>query len=261
MLITIVSSWVGTNLSHVNKDERLGEIMDPDSTPYWKLPLLSLDTETTGVDSFTDRVVTCNITYDYATGVEPKIYDWIINPGVDIPEGASAVHGITNQVAQEQGAEPAYALRNIAEHLNAWADLRLPIVVYNAPFDLTLLRSEFDRYGIECRNPFDRVIDPLVLDKGIDKYRKGSRKLTDTALHYGIILENAHSADADSMASVLIARAIGEKYEINVPISEVHDTQKLWKADQAASFEKYLRKSKDPNAVISREWPYMTKTA
>lgn len=234
--------------------------VDVDTTPYYKLPLLSLDTETTGVDSFNDRVVTCNITYDYGVeGSTPKIYDWIANPGVPIPEGASDVHGITDEIAQRDGADPHFALSNIAEHLNAWGDLKLPIVVYNAPFDITLLIAEFERYGIECTNPFDRVIDPLVLDKGLDPYRKGSRKLTDTALHYGIILENAHSADADSMASVLIARAIGEKFEIDSPIAEVHETQKMWKARQAASFEKYLRKSKDPEAVINREWPYMTK--
>lgn len=233
--------------------------VDVDTIPFYKLPLLSLDTETTGVDSFNDRIVTCNITYDYGDGRDPYICDWIINPGVDIPEGASAVHGITNERAQAEGIDPKTALENIAEHLNLWADYKLPIVVYNAPFDITLLRAEFERYGVECRNPFDRVIDPLVLDKGLDTYRKGSRKLTDTAAHYGIVLENAHSADADSMASVLIARAIGEKFEIDSPIAEVHETQKMWKHKQSESFEQYLRKSKDPNAVISREWPYMTE--
>lgn len=233
--------------------------MTNDITPYYRLPLLSLDTETTGVDSFNDRIVTCNFTYDYVDDRPPYICDWLINPGVPIPEGASAVHGITTELAQRDGADPREVLLNIANHLNVWQQYDLPIVVYNAPFDLTLLIAEFERYGVRCEAKFDKVIDPLVLDKGLDPYRKGSRKLTDTAKHYGFTLENAHSADADSLASVFIARAIGEKFEIDVPVEEVHAKQIEWKAQQAESFEKYLRKSKDPLARINRQWPIMTK--
>jgi DNA polymerase-3 subunit epsilon len=103
-----------------------------------------------------------------------------------------------------------------------------------------------------------------VLDKGVDPYRRGSRKLIDTARHYGIQLseENAHSADFDAMASLGISRAIGRKYEIDSPIEEVHAQQIIWKKMQAESFQKYLREKKDePDAVINGEWPYQTKVA
>jgi DNA polymerase-3 subunit epsilon len=68
-------------------------------TLWYEGPLLTLDTETTGVDVFTDRIVTCNITYDIP-GQEPYVANWMISPGVEIAEGASAVHGITNEIAQ-----------------------------------------------------------------------------------------------------------------------------------------------------------------
>lgn len=229
------------------------------TTPFYKLPLLSLDTETTGVDPWTCSIVTCNMTYD-TPGELPKIYDWLINPGVGIPEAASDVHGITDEMAQEHGLEPEVALRNIAEHLTAWAHYDLPIVVYNASYDLTLLLCEFERYGIDYDAGFNNVIDPYVLDKALDKYRKGKRTLEVVAPHYGITLNNAHTAYADSMASVGVARAIGEKYRINAPMSEVHAKQIEFKKEQQESLQEYLRKKDDnTDLVISTEWPFQTK--
>lgn len=233
------------------------------TTPYYEQPLLSLDTETTGVDVFTDRMVTCNMTYDYNNGITPHyVANWIVNPGVEIPQGASDVHGITTEIAQRDGGDPREALWNIATHLKNWEDLGFPVVIYNAAFDASLLNAEFDRYSIPRPTSWGRVIDPLVLDKGVEPYRRGSRKLVDTARHYGIELseENAHSADFDALASLGIARAIGRKYEIDSPIEEVHAQQVIWKKLQAESFQKYLREKKgEHDAVINTEWPYQTQ--
>jgi DNA polymerase-3 subunit epsilon len=205
------------------------------------------------------------MTYDYHNGTTPHyVANWLINPGVEIPTGASDVHGITTEIAQRDGGDPREALWNIATHLKNWDDLGFPIVIYNASFDASLLNAEFDRHGIPRPTTWSRVIDPLVLDKGVEPYRRGSRKLVDTARHYGIELseENAHSADFDALASLGIARAIGRKYQIDSPIEEVHAQQILWKKLQAESFQKYLREKKDePDAVINGEWPYQTKEA
>ncbi len=230
-------------------------------TLWYEGPLLSLDTETTGVSVFEDLVVTFNITYD-APGQDPIICNWMINPGIEIAEGASAVHGITNEVAQRDGGDPFTVLSNIAEHLKNWGKLGNPVVVYNAAFDCSLLVVEFDRYGIPQPCDFDRVLDPYVLDKALDPYRKGSRKLIDTARHYGVELseENAHSADFDSMASVMVSRALGRKYGIDAPIEEVHAMQVKAKAKQSRSLEAYFRKKENDNTiVINTQWPVQTK--
>lgn len=230
-------------------------------TVWYDGPLLSLDTETTGVDVFVDRIVTCNITYD-VPGQEPYIANWMINPGIEIAGGASAVHGITNEVAQRDGGDPYEVLSNIAEHLRNWDKLGHPVVIYNASFDASLLAVEFDRYGVPSPTGFDRVIDPYVLDKALDPYRKGSRKLIDTARHYGVELseENAHSADFDSMASVMVSRTLGRKYGIDAPIEEVHAMQVKAKAKQAVSLQAYLRKKENDNTiVINPQWPVQTK--
>jgi DNA polymerase-3 subunit epsilon len=230
-------------------------------TLWYDGPLLSLDTETTGVDVFEDRIVTCNITY-VSPGQEPYIANWMINPGVEIAEGASAVHGITNEVAQRDGGDPFTMLSNIAAHLRNWDELGHPVVIYNASFDASLLVVEFNRYGIAQPTGFTRVIDPYVLDKALDPYRKGSRKLIDTARHYGVELseEDAHSADFDSMASVKVSRALGRKYVIDAPIEEVHEMQIKAKVKQSTGLQAYLRKKEnDQTIVINTQWPIQTK--
>ena len=68
------------------------------SYKYYKLPLLGFDTETTGVDVYTDRIVSCNLTYDFPNHPEYNRSDnFLINPGVDIPVEASDVHGLTKE--------------------------------------------------------------------------------------------------------------------------------------------------------------------
>lgn len=234
-------------------------------TPWYKGPLLSLDTETTGVDVFEDRMVTCNMTYSYNNGITPDyVANWMVDPGVEIPEGASNVHGVTTEIAQRDGGDPFEALKNIANHLKNWDSLGFPVVIFNAAYDASLLNAEFDRYGISRPTNWDRVIDPLVLDKGLDPFRKGSRKLIDMARHYGIELseDDAHSADFDAGASVQIARKIGELWEIDAPIEEIQAQQKIWKKKQAAGFQRYKRElDNDQTLIINGEWPFQTKDA
>lgn len=225
-------------------------------TPVYTWPMCALDTETTGVDSFTDRVVTCSMIYDDGKGNQTE-RDWLINPGIEIPEGASNVHGITTEKAQAEGITPQEGLRQIAESMIPMIDAGVPLVIYNAPYDLTLLLAEFERYGISFSHEFNRVIDPYVIDKAIDKFRKGKRTLTITAEHYGYDLgDSAHAADADNKAAIHVARAVIQKgFTDDSSIEEIHETQIHWKAEQSASFQAYLRRTKEPDAVIDGQWP------
>ena len=88
----------------------------------------------------------------------------------------------------------------------------LPIVAYNAAYDLTLLEREAARYGIAPLPGPGPVIDPLVIDKAVDRYRRGKRTLTAAAEHYGVALPNAHDAGADAVAAGRVAQAIARAY-------------------------------------------------
>jgi DNA polymerase-3 subunit epsilon len=224
--------------------------------------LSSVDAETTGVDVESDRIVTWS-RWVIAPSEGSKVHaGWLINPGIDIPEQASAIHGITTEHAREHGQDPASAIREIAGDVLHWSADGATTVAYNASYDLTILHRECLRHGhtaeAEGLAKLRPVADPLVIDKAMEKYRKGSRKLVDVAAHYGIELteQDAHGSAADSLAAARVAYVIAERYPHigQMDPGALHDLQVEWKPAQAASLERYLRKN-NPNADCPREWP------
>ncbi|HIW61360.1 MAG TPA: DNA polymerase III subunit epsilon [Candidatus Stackebrandtia excrementipullorum] len=214
-------------------------------------PLIGFDTETTGVDNGTDRIVTAAV----VDGAD--VSTWFIDPGVEIPAAASAVHGITTERAQAEGVSPAEALPEIVRALTKAAEENVPVVAYRAGFDLTLLANELVRHGIPPVPWNDlRVIDPFILDKRCDKWRKGKRTLSAVCEHYDVLLTQAHSAAADATAAVSLARAIGHRYGqvARMNTAELHTAQIGWHADDAASLEAYLRRQ-GRDETVDRRWP------
>ena len=129
-------------------------------------PLIALDTETTGTDPETARIVTACIGLAAQPGAwAPR--QWLINPGVPIPAEATAIHGITQEAAG-RGADPRVALAEIAAVLSDCARGGVPVVIFNASYDLTLLDREFRRHlGAEL--PLGLlVLDTLVLFRRFD---------------------------------------------------------------------------------------------
>lgn len=229
--------------------------------------IASFDLETTGVDIDTDRIVTASRWIIDPTKGTKVHSGWLVNPGIDIPEGAANIHGITTERAQAEGQDPASAVREIAGDLLHWSEMGAVVVAFNASYDVSLLHRECLRYGhhreaagIAALRP---VVDPHVIDKGVDKYRKGSRKLIDTAAHYGIELseEDAHGSAADSLAAARVAYVIAQRYPHigRTPADELHDLQREWRALQAEGLQKYLRR-KDKDAIVRPEWPFVPAT-
>jgi DNA polymerase-3 subunit epsilon len=220
--------------------------------------LAVFDLETTGVDTDTARIVSaCIALLDPDGGVIAR-WDWLADPGVEIPLGASAVHGITTERARALGRPAAHVVAEIAQSLRMVFGLGMPLVVYNAPYDLTLLDRECRRHGLPAVESAAPVIDPLVLDKALDRYRKGKRTLEVTAALYGIPLDDAHDAGSDAIAAGRVAQALGRAYpiELDVPLLDLHGRQQVWYAEQAASFSEYIRRVKgDESFAANTDWP------
>lgn len=221
------------------------------SERWFEGPLLGFDTETTGVAVDRDRIVQAAL----VTGDGARV--WLIDPGVPIPPGATRVHGITDERVRAEGAAPAEALAEIAELLRAAVDAGVPVVAFRAGFDCTMLSYELERYGIE-QPDWERmaIVDPSVLDKRVDRYRRGKRTLGATAVHYGVAHQEAHSAAGDAAATVALARAIGSLHpEVgDVTPQELHLSQVRWHAEDAASLEAYFRR-KGREETVERRWP------
>lgn len=224
------------------------------AAPWWMQRLCAFDTETTGVDVFADRIVQAAIIH-CGGGQPTKRRVWLINPGIPIPAGASAIHGITDALVVA-AMPPKKALVEIADELAIAVAAGEALAICNAPFDLTILGAELQRHDLELPIGPAMVVDPLVLDKQVDPFRKGSRKLSALAEHYRAMLDQAHDAAPDALAAARVAYRIASLYpEIgNATLQALQALQARWYADQAASLEAYFRK-KNPNAVCPREWP------
>lgn len=224
-------------------------------TTWWN-ELAVFDLETTGIDVETSRIVSAHVGVIDAGGECIERFDWIADPGIEIPLQASAVHGITTERARAEGRIAAEVVAEIVDALRAVLDRGLALTIYNAPYDLTLLNREAIRHGVAPLVSPSPIIDPLVIDKALDRYRKGKRTLEAAALLYGVELLDAHDAGADAIAAGRVAQAIARAYPdgIGADVTELHGLQIGWCADQAASFQEFMRRTK-PEFTTSGGWP------
>ena len=223
----------------------------------WFDRLAVFDLETTGIDVETARIVTASVGILDESGSCVERWDWLADPGVDIPEGATAVHGVTTHRARTDGRPAGDVVHEIIEMIRRLLETGLPLTVFNAPYDLTLLNREAFRYGIRpLENPLP-VIDPLVIDKAVDRYRRGKRTLVVAAAHYGVTLTDAHDAGSDAIAAGRVAQALARAFrnELDVEPESLHAMQVGWCREQSDNFQDYMRRTHDPHFTTSGSWP------
>lgn len=227
-------------------------------------PWLAFDTETTGVDTAAARIVTATVLL--IDGSEITAHNWLINPGVPIPTEATDVHGITDAYAAEHGQDPATAVAELVDTLGKHWSADLPLVAMNAAFDLSLLDAERRRHHDLPLAITGPVLDPYVIDKAVDPYRKGRRRLGDLCLHYGVQLDNAHTSSDDALAAARLVWKLARQWpQIGVAdLAVLHERQTAWHEQQAASLEEYLRRVKRRDGAtpaeieavrVDRGWP------
>ena len=167
-------------------------------------PLVFFDTETTGTEPSTDRIVEISLirVMPPPHGVEaPRT--WRVNPGVRIPIEASEIHGITNDDVADQ---PTFA--EIADDLLAYlggADL----AGFNVGrFDIRVLQAELGRSGRALDLSGTRVIDAQVIF-----HQKEPRNLAAALRFYcDRELQGAHGAEADTIATLEVFAGQLERY-------------------------------------------------
>lgn len=229
-------------------------------TPEWTRVVGVFDLETTGVDVVNDRIVTAHVGVLDADGQVVDARDWLADPGIEIPAGAAAIHGVTTAHARAEGDPAPRVVAEVVEALGALFAAGIPVVAYNAPFDFSMLKYEALRHGVEPIHSPAPVIDPLVVDKTYDRYRRGKRTLSVVAEHYAVPLESAHEACADAVAAGRLALALAEKFGPWMPptLDELHTRQIAWARAQAASLSEYFVKIGRLDATaapIDGAWP------
>jgi DNA polymerase-3 subunit epsilon len=176
----------------------------------------AFDTESTAPDPAEARLVTACVAF-VGGGQPTEVVSWVVDAGVEVPDEAAAIHGYTTERVRAEGKPIGDVLPEIVGYLAGAVTADLPLVAYNAPYDATLLNAETVRLGLD---PFADVLaravvyDPLCIDRHVDRFRKGSRKLEDTCTHYGLTLDGAHNAEADALAAARVLYRIGQRTQM-----------------------------------------------
>jgi len=199
-------------------------------------PLASLDFETTGIDPRQDRVVSYGL-----LGAQGGDRVGMINPGIPIPSQSSTVHGITDEHVVD-APEAADGIAMIVDWVQSVIDKGVGLVVYNASYDLTMLQCEADRWGVH-QPDWDRllVVDPYVIDWGIERGRLGKSRLTNVCAYYGVTIDNAHDATCDARAARDVACEMGARHPDvgKGTLANLAQSQREWYALRAERWNEY----------------------
>jgi DNA polymerase-3 subunit epsilon len=166
-------------------------------------PICFFDLETTGIEVSKDRIVEISIFKVFPNGTtESKT--WLVNPTIPIPPQTTAVHGITDEkVANEPTfKELASQIHNMIKDSDLGG--------YNSDrFDIPLLAEELLRAEVD----FD-MKNRVSVDVQTIFHKKEERTLSAALKFYcGTNLENAHSAEADTLATYEILKAQLDRYD------------------------------------------------
>ncbi|WP_370415515.1 exonuclease domain-containing protein [Streptomyces fradiae] len=224
--------------------------------------LAGFDLETTGTEPLEARIVTASVVGVHG-GEVVRRQDWLADPGIRIPAQASAIHGISNERAAAEGRPVREVADEIADTLTDYWRRGVPVVAYNASFDLTLLSAELRRHGLPSLDErlggqgMGPVLDPYTIDRAVDRYRRGKRTLEAVCGEYGVELTAAHQAAADALAAVRVAIAIAERHASVAALdpARLHERQIVWYREWAEDFQAFLRRKGDPEAVVNPVWP------
>jgi DNA polymerase III subunit epsilon len=204
--------------------------------------LIAFDLETTGIDPFTD--VPVSYTLGSISG--------FINPGIPIPPETTKIHGITDGMVEDaiDLLHGVFALRDLLD--DHWSRGGT-VIGMNVSYDLTMLDSCLKRFGSFL--VVGPVLDILVIDRTLDKYRKGSRKLSALCEHYGVELENAHSSVEDANACLEIFAKQLVKWPIQLK-NVNNKTMATWYTSWLSNYSMFqLNSGKEPVPNGRFLWP------
>ncbi|MBI5595252.1 MAG: 3'-5' exonuclease [Elusimicrobia bacterium] len=169
--------------------------------PLAEVPFAFLDTETTGLSPRTGGRVCEVAVISVQGGREVGRYATLLNPECPISYGAMMVHGITEEMVEQ---EPTFA--EVADEVSRHLEGKV-LVAHNAPFDVSFMQAEFARIGRTM--PAAPVLCTLKLARRHFKFPSNS--LGNIAAALGIASAGAHRAQADAaVLSGIFAHFLGE---------------------------------------------------
>lgn len=179
-----------------------------------KNPIVFFDLETTGLNIVTDRIVEIAILKVHVDGHEES-KTFKVNPEMPIPAKTTEIHGISDEDVKDCPTfkELAKTLANFME--------KCDIGGFNSnKFDIPLLAEEFLRAGVDIDFTKRKFVDVQTI------FHKMEKRNLEAAYRFYCdkTLENAHSANADTMATYEVLKAQLDRYpDLNNDIEYLAD--------------------------------------
>lgn len=165
-------------------------------------PLVFFDLETTGINIVKDRIVEISFVKVHPNGKE-ECKTRRINPEMPIPPESTAIHGITDEDVKD-----CPTFKEIAKSLAAQIE-GCDLAGFNSNrFDIPLLAEEFLRAGVDIDLNKRKFVDVQTI------FHKMEQRTLSAAYKFYCdkSLENAHTAEADTMATYEILKAQLDRY-------------------------------------------------
>ena len=167
-----------------------------------KNPLVFFDLETTGINITQDRIVEISLLKVYPNGKE-EIKSRRINPEMPIPAQATAIHGITDEDVKDCPTFKQVA-KSLADQLEG-----CDLAGFNSSrFDVPMLSEEFLRAGVDFDMSKRKFVDVQII------FHKKEQRTLEAAYKFYCdkTLENAHSAEADTIATYEVLKSQLDRY-------------------------------------------------
>ena len=167
-----------------------------------KNPLVFFDLETTGINISRDKIVEASFLKVYPNGKE-EIRTYRINPEMHIPEESTAIHGITDEDVKDCPTFKQLA-KTLADFLEG-----CDMAGFNSSrFDVPMLAEEFLRAGVEFDISKRKFVDVQII------FHKKEQRTLEAAYRFYCDkeLDNAHSAEADAVATYEVLKSQLERY-------------------------------------------------
>ncbi len=188
---------------------------------HLKRPLAFFDLETTGVDVSQDRIVEISVIKLNPDGSEEVLTE-LVNPGMPIPKESSDIHGITDEKVADK---PTF--KELAPKIKAFIG-NSDLSGYNClKFDVPLMVEEFLRNDVDFEMKGRKVVDVQNI------FHKMEQRTLVAAYKFYCNgdLTNAHSAEADTRATMEVLKAQLEKYdELEGDVQMLHEFSRRGKA-------------------------------
>lgn len=150
-----------------------------------------------------------------------------------------------------------YGIESVADQVllvlndieTGWAE-GLPLVVWDAPRGLTILDRELRRHhklGLDI-TAFGPVLDPHIIDHGVDTSRPGPRPLAAVCAHHGVSFDALRTPASDAEATGRLLAALLKRHKAKLTHRDLGDlwrTQNQWWRARARAF------GRDPH------WPFI----